>query len=89
MQVRSEICADHEEITVAERLDKCLVAPAIVGREHAVLETQRKVETLRRDPARWWQAAILNTARVGWFSSDRSIREYARMLWGLPAWSQP
>jgi starch phosphorylase len=55
----------------------------------AYFETQRKVETLRRDPARWWQAAILNTARVGWFSSDRSIREYARMLWGLPAWSQP
>ena len=55
----------------------------------AYFETQRKVETLRRDPARWWQAAILNTARVGWFSSDRSIREYARLLWGLPAWSQP
>ena len=37
--------------------------------------------TLWHDPGRWWRTAILNTAHVGWFSSDRAIREYAREIW--------
>ena len=32
----------------------------------------------------WWQSAILNTASVGWFSSDRTIAEYANDIWGIP-----
>lgn len=34
-----------------------------------------------RDGARWWRAATLNTAGVGWFSSDRTIREYDEKVW--------
>ena len=52
-------------------------------------DTQRKVDALWRNPAGWWRSAILNTARVGWFSSDRCIRDYARELWTVSAWSQP
>ena len=42
---------------------------------------QRAADALWREPAAWWRTAILNTARVGWFSSDRAIREYAREIW--------
>ncbi len=48
--------------------------------------TQRKVDALWRDPAAWRRSAILNTAGVGWFSSDRCIREYASDLWNVPTW---
>jgi len=34
-----------------------------------------------RDNTRWWRSAILNTAGVGWFSSDRTIREYDEKVW--------
>jgi starch phosphorylase len=45
---------------------------------------QREVASLWRDKAAWWQASILNTARVGWFSSDRAVREYAEEIWNVP-----
>ncbi len=48
------------------------------------LSTQAAVDRLWADPAQWWRAAILNTAGVGWFSSDRTIAEYAGEIWGIP-----
>jgi starch phosphorylase len=42
---------------------------------------QRTLGHLYRDRAGWWRRSILNTARMGWFSSDRSIGEYARDIW--------
>jgi len=44
---------------------------------------QDNVEALWRDSAGWWSAAMLNTSRVGWFSSDRAIREYAGEIWNV------
>ena len=50
----------------------------------AYWQAQREVDRLWRSPADWWRAAIINTARMGWFSSDRAIREYARDIWHVP-----
>ena len=40
------------------------------------------VRSLFRDPADWMRRAALNTARMGWFSSDRTIAGYAKDIWG-------
>ncbi len=45
---------------------------------------QAQVAARWRDGAAWWRSSLLNTAQVGWFSSDRSIREYADKLWRVP-----
>ena len=44
-------------------------------------EQQRAVAQLWIDPPAWWRASIMNTAGVGWFSSDRAILEYATEIW--------
>ena len=46
--------------------------------------TQRRVAALWRDQHAWWRSSILNTANVGWFSSDRTIREYCDDVWNVP-----
>jgi starch phosphorylase len=45
------------------------------------LEGQAEVERAYLDPERWTRMSILNTARMGRFSSDRSIAEYCRDIW--------
>ena len=45
---------------------------------------QRKVEQTYAAPAAWWPKAVLNTAHMGWFSSDRTVRDYARDIWRVP-----
>ncbi|WP_425596105.1 glycogen/starch/alpha-glucan phosphorylase [Roseobacter litoralis] len=47
----------------------------------AYFAAQRKVDTAFADSRHWTRMAALNTARVGWFSSDRTISGYAKDIW--------
>ena len=49
----------------------------------AYVHTQAAVDALYRQPAAWCQRAIANVAGMGGFSSDRTIREYARQIWRI------
>jgi starch phosphorylase len=49
------------------------------------LQTHAQVGELYRDRATWTSKAILNVARIGKFSSDRTIREYAQEIWHIQA----
>jgi starch phosphorylase len=47
------------------------------------LDAQQRVSDAWRDRREWTRMSILNCARVGRFSSDRSIREYCRQIWNV------
>jgi starch phosphorylase len=44
-------------------------------------KAQRDVDAIWSDPSSWYSKTIYNTARMGWFSSDRTIRQYASEIW--------
>ena len=47
------------------------------------LDCQAKVDALWQNPRLWARQSILNVARMGKFSSDRSIRDYCRDIWNV------
>ncbi|MBI4969931.1 MAG: glycogen/starch/alpha-glucan phosphorylase [Rhodospirillales bacterium] len=44
---------------------------------------QAKADALYADPEAWTRQAVLTVARMGYFSADRTVREYAERVWGL------
>jgi starch phosphorylase len=75
--------------------DRSLFAPLVselLGRDSYMLladfesysEIQKSASTAYSDATQWGRMSILNTARSGRFSSDRSIREYCRDIWDVP-----
>jgi starch phosphorylase len=66
-----DVVTNHDHFLVAVDFDSYAAA-------------QRQVAARWHDRALWWRTSMLNTARVGWFSSDRTIREYASEIWGVP-----
>jgi starch phosphorylase len=47
------------------------------------LEVHEQVGGEFNDPPTWARKAIWNVARIGKFSSDRTVREYARDIWHI------
>jgi glycogen phosphorylase len=47
----------------------------------AYITTQEAVSRMFADPDQWTRRSILNTARMGKFSSDRAVMEYAEKIW--------
>lgn len=45
------------------------------------VKTQAKVSALYKNKDEWYKKALLNVARMSKFSSDRSIQEYAKLIW--------
>ena len=70
---------------------RALIDSLLWGGDHYMLladfdsyvATQAKVDALYRDRAAWAKKAIANVAGMGFFSSDRTIAEYAREVWGI------
>ncbi len=54
----------------------------VAGDFDAYAARQRDVDATYNDRDRWRRSAVLNVANMGWFSSDRTIGDYAREIWG-------
>ena len=49
----------------------------------AYIEAQEKIEQLYQDRRNWAKMCLVNIAKSGYFSSDRTIDEYAKGIWGI------
>lgn len=53
----------------------------VAGDFDAYAAAQREIDQIWTDESAWFSKAIRNTSRMGWFSSDRTIRQYAKEIW--------
>ena len=47
------------------------------------IDAQERVDILYRDRRAWLQKSLLNIARMGKFSADRTIRQYVAEIWNI------
>jgi glycogen phosphorylase len=53
------------------------------------IATQGRIDGEYLDEEVWWRKAVLNVARIGKFSSDRCVTEYAQDIWHIGAFERP
>lgn len=85
--VRSGLFSDGDAEVYRPLMDSLLNAdPYLVLADFADYATcQQRVSEAYRDQDNWVRMSILNVARMGYFSSDRSIREYCTQVWHVKA----
>ena len=85
-QVRSGVFSPSQPDLYRELIDGLLDHDHFMVLSDFDAYAKAQVERGRRwrDQKAWWRSSILNTANVGWFSSDRAIREYAEDIWNVP-----
>ncbi|MBN2313010.1 MAG: glycogen/starch/alpha-glucan phosphorylase [Sedimentisphaerales bacterium] len=81
--IASGALADGDKGLFRPFVDNLLISdPFLVLADYqAYVECQERVSTLWREPRAWTRTSILNVARMGKFSSDRSIRDYCKDVW--------
>ena len=72
------------ETVQVRRAGKLLVAGTLVADFADYLRAQEEADERYQDRAAWAKSSIVNTAKSGRFSSDRTIQEYARDIWRAP-----
>lgn len=81
--IASGSLANGDKALFRPLVDNLLISdPFLVLADYqAYVECQERVSALWRDTQSWTRTSILNVARMGKFSSDRSIRDYCKDVW--------
>jgi starch phosphorylase len=58
-------------------------AYTVMADYRSYIDCQQKVSEAFKDQEKWTRMSILNVARSGKFSSDRTIREYCKEIWNV------
>jgi len=84
-QIRGGYFSPHQPNLFADLVDSLIQHdPYLVLADFpAYRACQEQVDETYRDPEKWTRMSILNTARMGFFSSDRTIKEYCRDIWKI------
>jgi starch phosphorylase len=85
-QVSSGVFSPDQPDLYRELVDSLLAHDhfLVLSDFEAYVAKQAEVATRWKDQAAWWRSSTLNTANMGWFSSDRAIKEYAEDIWNVP-----